>query len=68
MKAQKKERPDLDKPARTPDGHGNPQPKPAGKNLPDANVSKDGHCIVPAYAEATRADTGEPCEDGRDGE
>lgn len=37
----------------------------ANLQTPDANVDKDGFCNMPAYAEAARADTGEPCVDGR---
>lgn len=42
------------------------EPTPGTVSDPDANVASDGHCIVPAYAEATRIDTGDACEDGRD--
>ncbi len=34
---------------------------------PDANVGMDGQCIVPPHPESVRPDTGEPCDDGRDG-
>ena len=33
--------------------------------LPDANVGMDGSCIIPAHPENARANTGEPCSDGR---
>lgn len=39
----------------------------ADKPLPDANVAPEGHCLTAAYPESTRLDTGEPCDDGRDG-
>ncbi len=36
-------------------------------HTPDANVGMQGQCIVPPHPESVRADTGEPCDDGRDG-
>ncbi|MCC8193193.1 MAG: hypothetical protein LIP28_00890 [Deltaproteobacteria bacterium] len=35
--------------------------------IPDANVGMDGECLVPPHPESVRPDTGEPCDDGRDG-
>lgn len=46
-----------------------PQPAPdAALVTPDSNVAADGHCIIPPHPESTRPGTGEPCDDGRDGE
>lgn len=48
--------------------HTGPQPAPdATLENPDSNVAADGHCIMPLHPESVRQDTGEPCDDGRDG-
>lgn len=39
----------------------------ADMTTPDANVGSDGQCITPPHPESVREDTGEPCDDGRDG-
>ena len=39
----------------------------ADLHIPDANVGMEGQCIVPPHPESVRADTGEPCDDGRSG-
>lgn len=31
----------------------------------DANVGLGGECIIPPHPESARADTGDPCDDGR---
>lgn len=45
-----------------------PQPVPdTALETPDSNVGADGQCIVPPHPESARQDTGEPCDDGRNG-
>lgn len=34
--------------------------------LPEANVSEDGHCITTQDGEMARPNSGGPCKDGRD--
>lgn len=35
----------------------------SGSTLPDENVTEDGQCILPPYAESAGTGTGEPCVD-----
>lgn len=68
MQAPKKSTPEIRKPKPCGIGQAN-EPAPGTADLPDANVAKaTERCLVPPHAESTRLDTGEPCEDGRDGE
>lgn len=49
-------------------GSGTPGNAPdTDRPTPDANVGIDGQCITPQHPESVRENTGEPCDDGRDG-
>ena len=48
-------------------GTGSQHVPDATLNVPDSNVGADGQCIVPPHPESVRQNTGEPCDDGRDG-
>lgn len=62
MNSQKKEH------AKCGQGNGTPGNVPeVDMPTPDANVGIDGQCITPPHPESVREDTGEPCDDGRDG-